>query len=93
MSSDTPQSPQQIVIQNKTPVLGIVSTLIGLVGVPVMSFMLSPLALISGSRRMCKQVGSGKTAIVLAIIGRRSRRDPRRSVLVECSMTSGGLNA
>ena len=70
MSNDTPQPPQQIVIQNKTPVLGIISILIGLVGVPFMSFVLSPLALVLGGISiMCKQVGTGIIAIILAIIG------------------------
>lgn len=64
------QQPQQIVIQNKTPVLGIVSIMIGLVGVPFMSFVLSPMAFVLGGISiMCKQVGTGIIAIILAIIG------------------------
>jgi hypothetical protein len=65
-----PDKETRIIVENNSPVVGILSVVIGLIGVFVLSFILSPVSLILGIIASFKgQILTGVIGIVLSIVG------------------------
>ena len=68
-------APQTIFVQSKSPVLGIIALVLGLIGIFILSFILSPIALILGTIALFRSKNNtgnlimGILGIIFAIIG------------------------